>query len=151
MKCNYCKKNDATVFYSETVNGKKAEAYLCEECAEKLGVKMRVPSFSGFFRRNLFDSPFDMLERSFFEDAFSLMSAFDKSFFERSAFSPLFEESKKTASDEAKKIEKTEEKLSPKNELQSLKKQLKRAISEERYEDAAVIRDKIKELSKKSA
>ena len=54
MKCNCCKKNEANVFYSETVNGKKAEAYLCNECAEKLGVKVRVPELSGFFGKSFF-------------------------------------------------------------------------------------------------
>ncbi len=150
MKCNCCKKNEANVFYSETVNGKKAEAYLCNECAEKLGVKVRIPELSGFFGKSFF-SPFEAFERSFFDDAFSLMNSFDKSFFSERAFTPLFITDSEKKDSKAEKTEKKEEKVLPKNELQILKKQLKRAISEERYEDAAVIRDKIKAFSEKSA
>lgn len=144
MKCNHCKKNEANVFYSETVNGKRAELYLCEECAEKAGIKIKAPALSGFFGRSLFESPFSAIERSFFSDAFSLMNDFDKSFFSAPLFEPAPEKK------EIKEEKKSEIKA-PKNELQSLKKQLKRAISEERYEDAAVIRDKIKDIEKKSA
>ncbi len=34
MLCNYCKKNEATIHYRKVVNGKESELYLCEECAE---------------------------------------------------------------------------------------------------------------------
>ena len=41
-------------------------------------------------------------------------------------------------------------KKEPQPELETLKKELKKAINEERYEDAATIRDKIKSLEKNS-
>lgn len=35
MLCERCKKNNATVFYRESINGKERSLSLCEECAEK--------------------------------------------------------------------------------------------------------------------
>lgn len=35
MVCGICKAREATVFYTEIVNGTKKEQYLCEECAAK--------------------------------------------------------------------------------------------------------------------
>ena len=44
-----------------------------------------------------------------------------------------------------------DKKVSQVDELESLKKKLNVAIQEERYEDAAKIRDKIKDIEKKNA
>lgn len=33
MLCDKCKKRQATIYYTEIVNGKKREQHLCEECA----------------------------------------------------------------------------------------------------------------------
>lgn len=49
--CDECKKNNASVFYKQTINGKTTEMHLCEECAEKAGIT------SGF--ETSFSSPFD--------------------------------------------------------------------------------------------
>ena len=35
MICGLCKTREARIFYTEIVNGKKKEQYLCEECAAK--------------------------------------------------------------------------------------------------------------------
>ena len=37
MECQRCHKNDASVHYTQVINGKKDEVHLCEECAEKEG------------------------------------------------------------------------------------------------------------------
>lgn len=44
MLCENCKKNEATVFYEENINGKKKSYRLCAECAAKKGVS--IPDFS---------------------------------------------------------------------------------------------------------
>lgn len=41
MKCESCKKNDATVRYTEVVNKKIIKMNLCEECAKKKGVSVQ--------------------------------------------------------------------------------------------------------------
>ncbi len=60
MLCEKCKKREATVHISSTVNGIKSEQRLCAECAEKekgffsLGVDNL---FSGFFGESVFGAP----------------------------------------------------------------------------------------------
>jgi protein arginine kinase activator len=43
MKCEMCKKNSATVRYTEVVNKKVMKMNLCEECAKKKGVSVQAP------------------------------------------------------------------------------------------------------------
>lgn len=35
MLCDVCKKNEAKIYYTEIINGKKTEQHLCEDCATK--------------------------------------------------------------------------------------------------------------------
>ena len=59
----------------------------------------------------------------------------------------MLEEVKKISA--KNEINKTKEKLDSKNEkIEQLKKELKQKIKEEKYEDAAKIRDEIKKLEK---
>lgn len=43
MLCENCKKNEATVFYEENINGKKKAYNLCSECAAEKGID--IPDF----------------------------------------------------------------------------------------------------------
>ncbi len=43
MNCEMCKKNEATVRYTEVVNKKIIKMNLCEECAKKKGVTIQAP------------------------------------------------------------------------------------------------------------
>ena len=38
MMCDNCGKNEATVRYSENINGRKKELNLCSQCSQKLGI-----------------------------------------------------------------------------------------------------------------
>ena len=38
MKCQNCGVRDASVRYSQNINGRKAEVCLCSECANELGI-----------------------------------------------------------------------------------------------------------------
>ncbi len=40
MRCEMCKKNEATVFFQQIINDKQTEFHLCEECAHEKGVLM---------------------------------------------------------------------------------------------------------------
>ena len=55
MLCENCKENEATVKYTQIINGDKKEMHLCEECSHKLGIdniSFNMPiDFSNFFRR----------------------------------------------------------------------------------------------------
>lgn len=166
MKCMKCNKNEANVYYCENINGKQSETYLCSDCAEKVGLKMRVPSFSESRFGRFFEDPF-FSEKGVFGGMLDMMRDFDKSFFNEDFFKPLLSDgSEKTAGKKERKCsekasaacetEKTakpekKETVSPRNELQSLRRELKKAVAAEEYENAAVIRDKIRALEKKSA
>ncbi|MBC7195602.1 MAG: hypothetical protein H5U37_08105, partial [Caldisericia bacterium] len=39
MLCDICKKNEASIFITELINGEKKTLNLCFECASNLGVK----------------------------------------------------------------------------------------------------------------
>lgn len=53
MLCQNCKENEATVRYTEIINGEKRELILCEKCSKNLGVNdlnFSMPiDFSSFF------------------------------------------------------------------------------------------------------
>ena len=38
MKCENCGRNEANVKYTQIINGEKKQMFLCEECSEKLGI-----------------------------------------------------------------------------------------------------------------
>ena len=46
MLCEKCGKNEATIHYSEIVNGKKTEMALCADCAKEMGIS--ADPFDGF-------------------------------------------------------------------------------------------------------
>lgn len=48
MLCENCKKNTATTYFKQTVNGKTREVFLCAECASKLGLGDSFLNFSNF-------------------------------------------------------------------------------------------------------
>ncbi len=48
MLCENCKKNTATTYFKQTVNGKTREVFLCSECAAKLGLGDSLMNFGNF-------------------------------------------------------------------------------------------------------
>ncbi len=48
MLCENCKKNTATTYFKRTVNGKTREVFLCSECAAKLGLGDSMMNFGNF-------------------------------------------------------------------------------------------------------
>ena len=177
MKCQNCGKNEVTFRYTQVINGVKKEMNLCDNCAKELGLKdmnFSMPiSFSSFLS-DFFNDYEDNLIPSFMEtrslECKSCGTVFDD-FVNSGEFgcsdcydlfedriSPIlknlqganrhvgrgYREITPSAGDNAstkKKVKKEESKLD------KLQKDLQKAIKEERYEDAAKIRDEIKKLS----
>lgn len=48
MLCENCKKNTATTYFKQTINGKTREVFLCSECAAKLGLGDSMMNFGNF-------------------------------------------------------------------------------------------------------
>lgn len=170
MKCQHCNQNEATTHIKKVVNGKKEEMYLCSECAKELGVmeEFKMPTmsemFSDSFLGNFLGAGVAAMNSlagvdrcsscgSSFNDIVNsgrigCADCYDK-------FEDKLEPSIRKIHGKTKHIgkfitysddEKKAEEKPQVSELDSLKEQLKTAISEQRFEDAAVIRDKINEL-----
>ncbi len=173
MLCENCNKNKANVKYTQIINGNKKEMMLCEECSEKLGVNkinFNMPiDFSSFFGGMFEDEEANYMP--IFQEVKELKCkncnmTFDEfintgklgcsncyeTFSEK--IDPMLKRlhgsnrylGRKANINKASvkpKIEEEKPKVTKKEELEQ---SLKKAISEERYEDAAKIRDKIKGL-----
>ena len=160
MLCDNCKKNAATTHIRSVVNGQVSDKHLCAECAAKEGVG------------GIGDMGLNSMLASMFGDVLSLNpgSALTRCKCCGSTFSDIAKSGKagcpecyKTFYDEflpylkrvhgsVKHIGKT---LSPAPQAQAaqtgdtvegLKEQLKALIAEEKFEQAAVLRDKIREM-----
>ena len=151
MLCQNCGKNEANVRYTQIVNGVKKEMILCEECAEKMGIKnfkINMPiHFSNFLETGLLGCAecYDM-----FEDRLDSVLKNIQGNVKHVGRKPLniSEKMQNTGENNTKKMNREEKKVEN-NELEQLKKDLNKAIEEERYEDAATIRDKIKQINDK--
>ena len=147
MLCENCKHNEANVMYSENINGVKREMHLCEECSHKLGItnkmNFRMPAMdlSGFFGlessfKNLFDD-FNGFEN------FGLLD----SFAEPQEYTNIFEDGMSSTLKQLQESNNKKDRVRPakeENKKEDLQTELEKAIKEERYEDAAKIRDQIK-------
>lgn len=159
MLCTNCNANNATFHYKQIKGGSVKEIHLCNECAHALGYMSKSESIFdiggllndfitppksdnikaaamcprcgttyGEFRRTgllgcdgCYDAFGDVIESSL------------------SKIQPSTTHKGSLGGANGKKIEKE-------NELNAYKKELQKAILEERYEDAAVLRDKIKKM-----
>lgn len=173
MLCQHCNQNEATTHIKKNINGKREEMHLCSDCARELGVmeEFRVPSVTDFFGESFLGNFLGAgvaamnslagVERcstcgSSFNDIvkgghIGCSDCFDK-------FADRLEPSirkihgktkhigKFISYDESNEPEKAESKKET-DELEQLNEQLQKAISEQRFEDAAVLRDKIKALT----
>ncbi len=159
MKCTLCNKNEATIYYREIINGTEKKYALCPDCAAK---KEMGAYTGGFFEKSIFDnffaSPSPMVKKQEEKRCNLCASTFKElqrsgkvgcpvcySTFE-SELAPTLNRlygnavHKGLCPERLKKEETVEDKLS------ALEKELRVAISEEKYEEAAILRDKIREM-----
>ncbi len=176
MLCDNCKENEATVKYTEIINGDKKEMHLCEECSHKLGIdniSFNMPiNFQSFFggllddygeeefmpllntvkelkcdNCNLTYDEFVNQGKFGCEECYDTFSNKIDSLLKRLHGSSKYV-GRKALNSNSKNIERNnkveEKKKSKETKLEKLQNDLKKAIEEERYEDAAKIRDEIK-------
>lgn len=173
MYCENCGQNNAYIKCTQIVNGNKIEMFLCEECSKELGIdnfniQMDFSTFlsdflSKFEEDNILPKLLKQEElkckrcNSTFEDFISTgrfgcpecYTTYEEK------IDPLLRSIQGANRHIGRlgKIDETEEVLQEKDQstqnsiqIEELNKKLKGAIKEERYEEAAIIRDKIKEL-----
>ena len=166
MKCTHCNEREANTHIKRIINGKKEEMHLCEECAKELGV-MEEFSFEPFSMDSLFGNLLGAGTK-----AFNSLSGIDRCTYCGTTFNDIvnsgrvgcahcYDKFEQKLSPSIEKLhgrtkhigksisytEESEEKTEEPSELEKLKEDLKLAIQEQRFEDAAVLRDKINELS----
>ena len=176
MLCENCNENEANVRYTQIVNGVKKEMMLCDKCAKKFGIgnmdfHLELPiDFSNFFGELLNDYDNDGFMP---EIAMPKTLTCDKcgisfeDFIESGKFGcdhcyDVFEEridpilkrmhgNNRYNGRKAKTISANNitEKQNANSKVDILKAELKQKIKEERYEEAAKIRDEIKQLENK--
>ncbi|MBO4816122.1 MAG: UvrB/UvrC motif-containing protein [Clostridia bacterium] len=181
MLCDNCKENQATVRYTEIINGEKKEMHLCEECSHKLGIdniSFNMPiNFSSFFggllddyneeefmpllntvkelkcdNCNLTYDEFINQGKFGCEECYDVFSNKIDSLLKRLHGSSKYVGRKalntksNVNNSSVEKAKNDNSKIKDDNKLEKLQDDLKKAIAEERYEDAAKIRDEITSL-----
>lgn len=170
MKCQNCGKEEANVKYYENINGEKREIMLCSNCAKNLNI-MDFPNMLSYFFTNhpkeLFEDEYtkevcnkcsytfdDYLKTGLFGCS-NCYTAFSNridtlltKIHGKNRHSNIENKTLKSIKKQAKQNEVKQNDISKINEVDKLKVLLVSSIKEERYEDAAKIRDKIKELEK---
>lgn len=159
MLCENCKKNQATTYFKQTVNGKTSEIFLCSECAAKAGFSAPAPSSLGMgdFLLDLLGGRTVQAEKKICPVCgISEREVLDRG---RVGCGHCYDEFSGRLAPFIKKVHgnkihvgKRPKNLSPKaaaktdDTLEGLKKQLQNAIQTENFEEAAVLRDRIKKL-----
>ena len=137
MKCEHCGVNNATFFCKTNINGRVSQVHLCPDCAEKLGY---THSFEQALRRG---------QRRLF-DPFSLLGDFGmlpKSVLTEFPAPTEDETTPPTPAPQSELVDAIDAaKLQSERKRNALQAQLRAAIEEERYEDAAKLRDELKTL-----
>ncbi len=151
MKCQKCNKNEANVQYRESINGTTREICLCSECAKETGLLKRTDGiFQNMEREMLSAFAFPFGGASLFGRGLS--RAFSNPFGSFPEIGGFFENDPVesiesiTTEDDKKEAPKKGKKLDPREEIDQLKAKLLDAIADERYEEAAKLRDKIKKI-----
>ena len=172
MKCDICAKVDATVHLTEIIDNKMTKLHLCEECAKNKGAEMEEHFGLSDLLAGLADfeakvtpkkearikCPKCGLTYQDFKKTGRLGCGECYAAFERS-LAPLIKRIHGGATHLGKapgkmsKVPKAQKVLSKKKEavntLEEMQARLQRAIKLEEFEDAAKLRDRIRELEKK--
>jgi protein arginine kinase activator len=162
MLCQNCQKRVANVHFTQITNNKKAEMYLCEQCAKekgKLGIAppLNISDFlSGFI--NFGNGEAQAIQEPAeecceicgmsFEDfrKTGKMGCSNCYHIYGDKLKPIMKRLHGNTEHTGKVPVKLSGKLNQTRELDSLRASLAKAIQEEEYEKAAELRDKIREL-----
>lgn len=152
MKCMKCN-NEANVYITTNINGKVKKEYLCSECAGNMNMKKFLDMdkiLAKMFNTNDMLGFNSMIRPATMQDVFGRMSLIDEVFEEVGMLNNMFDKPVKKAKPrkEDKEVEDTirikeENRIKKTDSIEMLRYELNKAIEEERYEDAAVLRDKI--------
>lgn len=167
MLCENCKKNEATVHFTQILNGKKQELRLCESCAKEIqGFSMESDFGFGpaFSFQNILSGLMDYMGPSTQTNTISELSCKNcgatYNDFKRNGLLgcsecykifnpnliPVIKRVQGNVEHTGKIPKKMGKDIMEKKRLSKLKEDLQKAIANEEYEKAAEIRDMIKSL-----
>ncbi len=172
MQCNECEKNKATIHVTKITNGIKEETYLCEECAKKQQVLLNMSIFNDNkstkentfslknFLAGLLDEKIsenhirtqdicDVCGTTFYElkrtgklGCSNCLSVF------KGILIPAIKNVQGYEAHAGKIPKRAEGKHRLEIDIEYLKRELKNKIEKEEFEDAARLRDQIKEMER---
>lgn len=166
MKCSNCGKNNANITYKQNINGEVTNLNLCESCAKKLGI---FNSFDDIFSPMIIDLDYILPEEIKCKKCGYTLSKYkstgllgcdncyntfkreiDEILLKIQGNNKHIKEDNHVVNNKNTINNTNINKNTAKNEVEELKEKLKFLIVEEKFEEAAIVRDKIKELEKKS-
>ncbi|SMB84522.1 Protein-arginine kinase activator protein McsA [Desulfonispora thiosulfatigenes DSM 11270] len=168
MYCEDCNEKVANIYLTKTINGKKMEKYICEDCAKKYQEQFGVVFKPQLSFSNLLGSLF---ENEFIPQIGSISSnglkcekcGMDHHKFAKDGrlgcnecfnyfgmqLEPLLKRLHGTTKHTGKIPKRIGGGLRIKNEIKLMREKLQYAVSKEEFEEAAKLRDSIKELESK--
>ncbi|MCK4810410.1 MAG: UvrB/UvrC motif-containing protein [Candidatus Omnitrophica bacterium] len=159
MLCDLCHKNIATIHLTEIVGNKVVELHLCQECSNLKTEEFKDQlSFSDFLtglvekrepeEKNFLSCPFCGLTFLEFKKKGRLGCGRCYETFKRKLL-PLFKKIHGSVQHVGKSPQQIEPMFLFEKKMRELKDRLSRAVKLEEYEEAAKIRDQIREIEKK--
>lgn len=166
MLCDRCHTREATVHYTQIVNGRRTEEHLCPECAAQSRVmsggmdSLMHSMFDHSFFQNIWSDPLSEIRNLTCRSCGTTLETFRKEgelgcpdCYEtfRDSLKPFFRKSQEGAKHLGKTLETGAVRAAEEDppELQKLKEQLASLVKEENYEEAAKVRDAIRALNEK--
>lgn len=166
MNCQECNKRSATVHFTKIVNGEKQEMKLCEVCAKERG-DLDFGQGENFSFHKLLAGLLDIDDLQVVGEKIKKKSQCPKCSLTENKFvstgrlgcnvcyetfgfklDPLLKRIHGSSNHVGKVPVRTGGVIKRKKELQKLREQMNMSISKEDFEQAAILRDKIKELEK---
>lgn len=172
MLCERCQKRQATVHYTQIINGSKTELNLCEECAREIGqidfgsFNFPIGNFMSPFETDMsFESLLSGLTNNIPEES-PLSCDVCKTSYEdfrrtgrlgcmhcyevfRDRLDPLIRKIHGNNVHKGKVPKKAGGNMRLEREIEQLKAKLNDLVKAENYEEAAKVRDEIKEIEKR--
>ena len=168
MKCQSCGKNEANIKYTQIINGNKEEVFLCDRCASQMKLNMNFKFgfddiFSSFFAEPTLIRPAQIAEglvcdscgMKYDEFAKNGMLGCENCY---KVFNKRLDNVLKKIHGNNRHIEDGErlqaaintnnKKKTVKEEIAELKEKINECIKTEDYEQAVILRDRIKKLEK---
>ncbi len=155
MKCSNCGKNTATITYKQNINGEVTNLNLCESCAHKLGI---FNSFENIFSPMILDMDYILPEEIKCKNCGYTLSKYKTTglfgcgncydTFKNEIDNILLKIQGKNRHVGKLNKSKTDFNVKEENKVSDLKEKLQKLIKEEKFEEAAIIRDEIKKLEK---